>query len=302
MKERILLDTDIGSDIDDALCLAYLLRQPRCELMGITTVSGRARQRAALASAICLAAGRSDIPVFAGTDHGLASGVVIQPDCRQEKVLPDFPHRKPEDFGHAGLALEFMRDSIRKHPGEVTLLAIGPMTNLGLLFSMDPELPGLLKRLVLMCGIFGVGQIAYQDPCYSEWNAKLDPWATRMVYRAAVKEHRSIGLDVTTRCQMEGAELTRRFSGATGPLAVVAAMASVWGHNVTFHDPLAAAAIFKPELCVWKQGQVGVELGPGMLAGMTALDSSASAPKVHQVAETVDSAGFFEEYFRIARG
>ena len=66
----LLFDTDIGSDIDDAVCLAYLLRQPRCELLGVTTVSGQPRARAALADAVCQAAGRRDIPIHAGSEQG----------------------------------------------------------------------------------------------------------------------------------------------------------------------------------------------------------------------------------------
>lgn len=67
----LLLDTDIGTDIDDAVALAYLLRQPRCELLGITTVTGEADKRAALADAVCRAAGRTDIPIHVGTQMPL---------------------------------------------------------------------------------------------------------------------------------------------------------------------------------------------------------------------------------------
>jgi purine nucleosidase len=68
-KVPVILDTDIGSDIDDAVCLAYLLRQPKCELLGVTTVSGKVLERAALADAVCRAAGRRDIPIHAGCSH-----------------------------------------------------------------------------------------------------------------------------------------------------------------------------------------------------------------------------------------
>ena len=95
--ETILLDTDIGSDIDDAVCLAYLLRQPRCELIGITTVSGRPRERAALADAVCRAAGRTDIPIHAGCSEGILRGTV-QPECPQASILPRFAHRPPGEF------------------------------------------------------------------------------------------------------------------------------------------------------------------------------------------------------------
>ena len=67
----VLLDTDIGSDIDDAVALAYLLKQPRCDLLGVTTVTGEPTKRAMLADAICQAAGRTDIPIHVGTEAPL---------------------------------------------------------------------------------------------------------------------------------------------------------------------------------------------------------------------------------------
>ncbi|HEX29746.1 TPA: nucleoside hydrolase, partial [Candidatus Poribacteria bacterium] len=97
MDERIpvLLDTDIGSDIDDAVCLAYLLKQPRCELLGVTTVTGEPERRAMLASAICKAAGRDDVPIRSGS----ADPILVeqrQKKAPQAEVLPRWQHR--EDF------------------------------------------------------------------------------------------------------------------------------------------------------------------------------------------------------------
>ena len=92
-KIPVLLDTDIGSDIDDAICLSYLLRQPRCELLGITTVSGKPQERAALAEAVCRAAGHKDVPIHSGVAQGLNMGIV-QPECPQSEVLARFEHRR----------------------------------------------------------------------------------------------------------------------------------------------------------------------------------------------------------------
>jgi len=295
----ILLDTDIGSDIDDAVCLSYLLRQPRCELLGITTVSGMARERAALADAVCRAAGRTDIPIFAGTEVGVATGAIVQPSCAQAAVLASLPHRKPEDF-EPNAAVEFLRRTIRGRPGEITLLAIGPMTNLALLFAVDPEIPGLLKQLVLMCGTFHF-RAPYPDPCLVEWNAQCDPFATRRVYQAPVREHLSIGLDVTTQVTLPTDECMARFKAIGGPLAVVAAMTEVWSQHaklVTFHDPLAAACIFNPGICTWRSGLVSVVTGTGIVDGMTVLDWR-SQQKPHAVAETVDPQAFLKEYFDV---
>ncbi|HYF49040.1 MAG TPA: nucleoside hydrolase [Planctomycetota bacterium] len=294
-KVPVILDTDIGSDIDDAVCLAYLLRQPKCELLGVTTVSGKVLERAALADAVCRAAGRRDIPIHAGCSHGINLSEV-QPNVPQASVLPRFDHRAPSEF-KPGTAIEFLRDQINARPGEITLLAIGPMTNLGVLFTIDPDIPKKLKSLVLMCGVF-TNQIPY---CSKEWNALCDPVATSITYRAPIQPHLSIGLDVTMKCQLPSEECIKRFNDIGGPLKVVAAMTEVWakgGHKVTFHDPLAATVIFKPEICKWADGKVDVELKSDRAAGMTHWDPRAQE-KPHKIAVEVNPEAFFNEYFEV---
>src|SRR5439155_18276962 len=88
----LVLDTDIGSDIDDAVALAYLLRQPRCELLGVTTVTGNVAQRAALCDVICRAAGRDDVPIHAGASDVLLFGPG-QPKVPQYEAVAGRPHR-----------------------------------------------------------------------------------------------------------------------------------------------------------------------------------------------------------------
>ena len=287
---KVLLDSDIGSDIDDAVCLAYLLAQPECELLGITTVSGEPEQRAALASALCRVAGK-DIPVYPGSALTLLNGQ-RQPDCPQAGALARWPHQA--EFPR-GAAIDFLRRTIRAHPGEITLLAIGPLTNVALLLRTDPEIPALLKGLVLMCGVFtnrrpGVGPL--------EWNALVDPHATAVVYATPLGLHRSIGLDVTTQVTMPAAEVRRRF---TAPLLrPVLDFAEVWFQRrplITFHDPLAAATIFNEKICTFERGRVEVELCSPRLAGHTFFKADPTAG--HEVALGVNPAAFFEEYFSV---
>lgn len=290
----LLLDTDMGSDIDDAVCLAYLLRQPRCELVGITTVAGNTLQRAALAGAVCEAAGRDDIPIHAGAAGPLLTGRAIQP-VPQYDAIKDKPHRKDFDTD----AVDYLRRTIRQRPGEITLLAIGPMTNMALLFAIDPEIPSLLKQLVLMCGVFtAAGQ---RGPGGREYNAICDPIATAMTYRARPESHISIGLDVTTHCVMPADECRERFAQAGGALTIVADMAEVWFKDrahITFHDPLAAAAIFEPDLCEYQDGLVAVETVSPDLQGLTAFTTKTD-DKPHRIATKVDASRFLEHYFDI---
>lgn len=291
---KLLLDTDIGSDIDDAICLAYLLAKPECELLGVTTVTGEPEKRAMLASAICKAAGR-DVPIFPGAPRPLLIEP-RQPLAPQAAVLDRWPH---ETHFAAGHAIDFLRDTIRRYPGEVTLLAIGPMTNVALLFTLDPEIPPMLKAFYMMIGSFGRGKGV--GNVRLEWNALNDPHAAAIVYNARTPIHRSVGLDVTLQVQMDAAEVRQRFQAPL--LRPVLGMAEVWFRAqpiVTFHDPLAAVSIFDAQVCTYDRGRVDVELVSARLAGLTHFTEEAAGP--HEVAATVDAERFFQEYFTVTAG
>jgi purine nucleosidase len=285
MAELVLLDTDIGNDIDDAVCLAYLLAQPDCELLGITTVTAAPVDRAALASVLCRAAGR-DVPIRPGAGVPLV-GPPVQAPPPQAAALPRWPH---DEVFPVGEAVEFMRRTIRAHPGEVTLLAIGPLTNLALLFAVDPVIPSLCKRLVLMGGAFA-GDFG------AEWNIHNDPYAAARVYAASARPHRSVGLDVTTRVRMDADDFLARCDHPL--LRPVADLASSWfaeRPHVTFHDPLAAATIFAPEICGFARGEVTVDTGDGA----TSFRPRTAGP--HEVADTVNPDAFIRHYFTTVSG
>lgn len=285
MAERILLDTDIGSDIDDAVCLAYLLMQPDAELVGVTTVTGEAIERAKMVSAMCKVAG-VDVPIYPGAENPLVVDIV-QAEAIQAGALKHWPH--DNDFP-AGEAVAFMRRTIRANPHEITLLAIGPLTNVALLFASDPEIPSLLKRLVLMNGYF-------MKPS-TEWNVELDPHASAMVYRANVADFRAIGLDVTTKVNMDANEVRRRF---TPPLLrPVLDYAEIWFSirpKITFHDPLAAVTLFDDSVCTFETGDVTVAFEAGEDRARTYFEAKADGR--HRVAKTVKADHFFTNFFSV---
>ncbi len=287
---KVLLDTDIGSDIDDAVALAYLLAQPDCELLGITTVSGESDKRAELTSVLCKVAGRN-IPIYCGREEPLLFPQ-RQPQAPQAAALKQWPH----DTGfRKGEAAHFLRETIRANPGEVVLLTIGPLTNIAALFAMDEEIPHLLKSLVMMCGVF-TNQLSGVGPL--EWNAMLDPHATAIVYHSGVKIHRSIGLDVTMQVKMKAKEVQQRFQ--TVLLRPVLDFAKVWFQEndmLTFHDPLAATTLFDDKICQFERGCVDVELKSDRVTGQTHWTPKTDGP--HEVALQVNPARFFDHYFKV---
>ncbi len=288
MSIKILLDTDIGTDIDDAVCLAYLLAQPECELLGITTVTGEAEKRAQIADALCRVAGK-EIPIYPGAEEPL---LVPQKQTRAEQAeaLAKWPHRKAFPKGEA---VAFLRRTIREHPHEVVLLTIGPLTNVALLFRTDPETPKMLKALVQMCGVYE----RFPPGRLTEWNAKGDPHATAVVLRSGVSAHRLVGLDVTTQVRLSAREVRERFSSHE-LLRCVLDFAEVWFRErdeIVFHDPLAAATVFAPDLCRFERGRVEIELRSEKLKGFTHWARDPGGP--HEVALGVDPERFFAHFF-----
>jgi len=285
--ERIIVDTDVGGDVDDAMCIAYLLAQPNCDLCGITTVSGEADRRAMIASALCNAAGQR-IPIHVGASDPLVVDQ-RQPHAHQASRLGRWRHDR--EFPAAD-AVEFMRRVVRSHPGEITILGIGPMTNIASLFVEDPEIPGLLKRLVVMAGWFGDrtarGEIG-------DWNVHCDPHAAAIVYRARVGVHRSVPLDVTQDAKLSVAEFRSRFS--EGPLLLVRDLVEgESAEEVWFHDPLTAATLFDEGVCAFRRGIMSVDPHDPLQGSRTRWSSIGDE---HEVAVAANLDRFFAHYFSV---
>jgi len=250
--------------------------------------------RAQLADALCKASGR-DISIF----PGLRRPLLIesrQPEVPQASALANWPHRRefPEHE-----AIEFMRRTIRQHPGQVTLLGIGPLTNIAALFEIDPQIPQLLKQLVLMGGNMTPIRWGSLSSGLVEWNIWNDPYAAAVVFAAHVRHCQIIGLDVTRQVELDVATARERFRG--GALNLVAELAEVWfgvgKTKVTFHDPLAAVSIFDPEVCTYQRGTIAVELVSKQLEGFTFYRPDPAG--AHHVATAVKVDRFFEDYFAV---
>lgn len=288
MAIPVLLDTDIGTDIDDAVCLAYLLRHPECELLGVTTVSGQPDKRAMMVDAMCREAGKP-VTVYCGLDDPM----IVEPkqiEVPQTDALVQWRHARVFPDGEA---ISFMAETIQSRPGEVTLLTIGPLTNVGVLFETVPQIAEQLKQIVMMCGVIGEA-----EGVKAEWNARLDPHALDIVCRSSVPSLTMVGLDVTRKVTMTEADFRERCTG--GVLDVVASFAEVWFRSrdtVTFHDPLAGAIVFQPDLCTYRTGRVTVETAEGDSMGGTTFEEREDG--THRAAAEVDAEKFFEHYWSV---
>src|SRR5215472_12893885 len=136
--EKVIIDTDIGDDIDDAFAVALALKSPELEILGITTTFGDTETRAKLLDRLLGEAGRSDIPVAVG----------IPTDAKT--ALGQRPYAEGGHFARSShpKAVDFILEQIRKNPGEITLVTIGPLVNVGAIIDRDPETFRKLKRVV----------------------------------------------------------------------------------------------------------------------------------------------------------
>jgi purine nucleosidase len=178
--DKVLLDTDIGDDIDDALALALLLKSPQVQLLAVTTAWGDTRLRAQLVDRFLKEAGYGDTPVGIGIEkHSPKEGTFSQRRWAEQE-----PARQHPD------AIALLLDKIRRYPGEVTLVAIAPLTNVAAAYERDPETFRKLKRIVMMGGSIhlGYGDLGYAPPKGpdAEYNIAMDPAAAQKVFSSGV--------------------------------------------------------------------------------------------------------------------
>ena len=180
-KIKIIIDTDIGDDADDALAICLALKSEELEVMGITTVFRNTAARAQIAVRLLQLMGRTDIPVYAGIGHPLVAEADVETVPIQLLAgMEELEYRKDMD------GVEYLRRSLSASQGDITLVTIGPLTNVGVLLCKHPEVKGKIKEIVMMGGAY------YMH--YNEWNILCDPEAAHIVYSSGVPI-RAIGLD-----------------------------------------------------------------------------------------------------------
>ena len=239
-RTKVVLDTDIGTDIDDAWALGYVLRSPSLDLLGVTIGDGDTAQRARLACKLLARLGRTDVPVAAG---------------RRTPAIPadriDYQFAWAEDFRDytpvATPAVEFLADVIRRNPNQITLVAVGPLHNVGDLVRLHPDVVPLVKRVVLMSG--SIGASYYSATAVAEWNVKLAIPEAQAVY-AASWPLTIVPLDSTSYVRLEDQERETLRKAGTPLVVALETLLRLWtdrpASRMTLHDQLALAEAQEP--------------------------------------------------------
>src|SRR4030088_1773822 len=194
---RVIIDTDPG--VDDALALLLAMRSPELKIEGISAVAGNVPLELTLPNALRMVeiASRTDIPVAVGAKAPLMRRLVTAAYAHGENGLGGAVFPEPKIKPVSEPAAQFIRQVVRKYPGEVTLITIGPLTNIASALNSDPELAAIIKSVVMMGGSLSGGNIT---PA-AEFNVYVDPEAARIVFQSGIPIT-MVGLDVTRKTSL----------------------------------------------------------------------------------------------------
>jgi len=276
-RNRIIIDCDPGVDDAVAILLAFG-SSADMEVLGITTVAGNVPIDATTRNAlrICRLAGRTDVPVFRGCERPLLplpprSASVHGLDGLGDIGLTD------ANFGTASKhAVDFIIDTVRDHPGEITLCPIGPMTNIAVAMQKAPDLAANVKEIVFMGGAaFCHGNTTPQ----AEFNIWFDPDAAQIVLASGAKLT-MFGLDVTEKALITEKRLATMRSLPTDAARKAADMLEQYGRGDTgLHDPCVIAHLIDDSLFSGVHAKVAIDLAEPVNRGKTVAQEAGSSDR-----------------------
>ena len=289
--QKIILDSDVGDDIDDAFALALAESSPKLQLLGVTTAWGDTALRAQLAARFLQETGHGDIPVFAGpVTH--ANSTFTQ---------AKWAEAGPKPAGGWPNAVDFILDAIRKNPGQVTLISIAPFTNIGAAIERDPATFRKVRRVVIMGGSLrrGYGDLGYlpdhgPEP---EYNIMMDIPAAQKLFTSGVPLY-VMPLD-STQVKLDEVLRSILFSQDTRVTNALVSLYEEWTDSTqnptpTLFDAMAVAAAIDPSLCPTQPMHVEVDA-----RGFT---RETPGPPNANVCLASDSDRFFHFYIRAVLG
>jgi purine nucleosidase len=250
VPQKIILDTDIGDDIDDAFALGLAISSPKVQLIGVTTAWGNTDLRARLAARLLAQTGHSGIPVAAGPKTTIDA---VRFPFTQARWASQFP--KPQN-GWPN-AVDFILDAIRKYPGQITLIGIAPFRNVGALIDKDPATFRKLKRVIIMGGSIhrGYGDLGYfpdRGPV-PEYNVLMDIPAAKKLFASGVPLY-EMPMDSTQNLKLDLVLRNILFSQGTPLTDALTLLYHQWTASTgiptpTLWDAMAVAYAIDPDMC-----------------------------------------------------
>lgn len=286
-KEKIIFDTDIGSDIDDSFALGYLLNKSDVDLIGVTCVSGQSYERALL-SKIMIELASQNVPVYYGNDKPLGEQEELQPVCHMTNLLDKYEVKGSIEKENAS---DFLVRIVNEYPCEITLVSVAPFTNVAKALLTDKDFGKKLKRLVIMGGKVDQSKTLKK---VLDWNILCDVKAGDIMLSSEFRELVIFPCDLTNTVFTPSSYLKENVSGVYEE--VLNDMGNNWferDHIVFhYHDPMAAVYCVKPELFKLTEGTMSIINDEN--GSYTVFDESGHK---HHLAIGIDREAFLSELY-----
>ncbi|MDR3475507.1 MAG: nucleoside hydrolase [Devosia sp.] len=280
--KKVLIDTDPG--MDDALAIVLAVKSPELDVLGISSVAGNYPIEITTANALKTLelVGRTGIPVARGMGKPLARPLAKDPFSHGSDGMAETHLPQPVIQPVAKHGIDQIIELVRAHPGEVTIITLGPLTNVAMAFMKEPSIVPLVKEIVSIAGSFGLNKYAFAnatgDTPQSEWNVFVDPEAARLVFESGAPM-RCVGLDVATHFDINfsEAELVQLQASPRREANIAEQMVRfVEGRGFESYcvliDSMAVAAVIDPSLIGTLRARVGVETRGELTLGQTVAD------------------------------
>jgi purine nucleosidase len=304
-KKRIIIDTDPG--IDDSLAILLALASPELTLEGISTIHGNASVAQVTANALSVLelAKASHIPVYKGCELPLVQPSLLAPETHGDQGVGYAKLPAPRTKPQVQKASDFLIEKIMSAPGEITLVCIGPLTNVALVVRQEPRIVENVKEVFIMGG--AIRHEGNTTPL-AEFNAYVDPHAAHIVFHSGMPITLT-PLDVTYQCIFTKNDLNRLLK-INSPVTKFIADATRF--YMEFHDeyqkidgcvindPMTLALTFMPEICDYQDLYVDVDLSGGVSMGNTFADfyKMTKKPANMKVALSVKPRDFMELFLK----
>ena len=273
MDARIPVILDVDTGIDDAFALLLAALHPRLNLLGVTCVDGNAPVAAVVQNTLRVldAAGRPDVPVVAGAHRPLVAQPHYAYEVHGTDGFGDIDWPTSARTPHDADAVTWLHQTITRSTEPVTLVTLAPLTNIALLFQQHPDVQGHLKRIVVMGGSAGPGNVT----ALAEFNVHHDPEAAALVFASEVPIT-MYGLDVFNDVVIDQADVVRLAAAPTHAAQLAARLAeffaTVLSYPLCIGDAGAVCAVIDPDALTTARLTTTVVTTPGVAYGMTATD------------------------------
>lgn len=266
MKRKIILDTDLGDDIDDAFALLLTCASPELELLGITTVYRCPKERAKMTGKL-LQDAKWQAEIYSGEKYPLAQDSMYGKKIDFDKLPWSYSSEYDKITFNQKSAFDFMCETLEKESG-VTLVAVGPLTNVAKLITERSDLAARLEKIVIMGGAYTINK--------AEYNIACDPEAAAIVFDSGLPID-LVGLDVTLKCVIPDDKLEGLWDKSAA-FKTLYSMRSKWGYRVCLHDPLTVMSLLCEDVLTFAQAAVKVETKGEYTRGMTIVLSGCEWP------------------------